>query len=372
MSKPCVLYLVTEPWYFANHRLDHARALIEAGFDVHVATRRGDRWDELVEAGCTVHELELGRGGGSLRGWASELVAVRSVVKSVAPDVVHAVALKPVAVTISLLAQLRRPALILSVNGLGISAASGDRRTAMIGAIIRLAGRAPRVQLLFQTTADQRAVTGGTDRGVVIPGVGVDVERFRPGDDRPSPPPVVVVYLGRAVKSKGLTDLARAVADHPVPGVELHLYCAMDDASPGALDDADLAELRATPGVFLHEPTRHPEDVLAHAHAAILPSRAGEGVSKFVLEALACGAPVVLSEQSGSCEAIVPGKTGLTFDVAESRSVTSALRELASWSDDRWREMCSAARAEAVANYSLNVILPRIVDLHRDVIGRRR
>ena len=47
VMRPSVLYLVTEPWYFANHRLDHARALMADGFEVHVATRFGDRWQEL-------------------------------------------------------------------------------------------------------------------------------------------------------------------------------------------------------------------------------------------------------------------------------------------------------------------------------------
>lgn len=365
-----VLYVVTEPWYFANHRLDHARALMDAGFDVHVATRRGDRWDELVDAGCTVHELDLGRGSGSVRGWIRELRAVRRVARAVEPDVVHAVALKPVAVTLSLLAAFRRPALVLSVNGLGISATSGDRRTQVIAAAIRAAGRLPRVELLFQTVADQRAVTGGTERGVVIPGVGVDVDRFRPLD-RPTTPPVVVVYLGRAVRSKGLTDLAQAVTEVHVPGVEIHLYCALDDTSPGALDQSELAMVRNAPGLFMHEPTRRPEEVLGRAHAAILPSRAGEGVSKFVLEALACGAPIVLSAQSGSGEAVVSGETGLAFDVTDPLSVTDALSELASWPEERWDAMRTAARADAVASYSLDVILPRIVELHRTVVGSR-
>ena len=79
----------------------------------------------------------------------------------------------------------------------------------VIRAVVRTACRVPRVHLLFQTKADQRAVVGDRNIGVVIPGVGVDTDRFRPGD-RPKPPPCVVVYLGRAVRSKGLLDLAVA------------------------------------------------------------------------------------------------------------------------------------------------------------------
>ncbi len=362
--KPRVLYLVTEPWYFANHRLDHARALIDAGFDVHVATRPGERFDEIADAGCTLHELDLGRGGGSLLDWARELRAVRRVVKVASPDVVHAVALKPVAVALPLLAKFRRPALILSVNGLGISATSSDRRSAVITNIIGLAGRAPRVELLFQTVADQRAVTGGTTRGVVIPGVGVDVDRFRPLE-RAARPPTEVVYLGRAVRSKGLTDLADALADSPVPGVDVHLYCSLDEMSPGALNEDELHLLQATPGLTLHKSTARPEEVLGRAHAAILPSRAGEGVSKFVLEALSCGAPVVLSAQSGSGEVVRSGASGLTYDAAVPQSLTSALRELSSWTATEYMSASEAARLTAVGSYSLETILPRIVDLHQ-------
>jgi glycosyltransferase involved in cell wall biosynthesis len=367
MSAPRVLYLVTEPWYFANHRLDHARALLADGFDVHVATRSGERWDELVAAGCVVHEIDLARGSGSVRGWLSELRAVRRLVRSVRPDVVHAVALKPVAVALSLLASWRRPALILSVNGLGITAADGGRRMVVIRTVIRVASRLPRVLLLFQTRADQRAVVGG-ERGVVIPGVGVDTDRFVPGD-RPVPPPTVVVYLGRAVASKGLLDLADALDVGPVPGVELHLYCAIDESSPGALSTEDVERLRRTPGMTLHEPTQEPQAVLGRAHAAILPSRAGEGVSKFVLEALACGAPVLLSAESGSGEVIEPGRTGLVFTAGDTDSIRGVLGELAEWSPERRAEMVAECRAAAEEQFALDVILPKIVDLHRSAAG---
>ena len=370
MTAPRVLYLVTEPWYFANHRLDHAEALLADGFDVHVATRRGERWDELVGAGCTVHEIDLARGSGSLLSWIDELRAVRRVVRRARPDVLHAVALKPVAVALSLLVMWRRPALILSVNGLGISAAEGGRRMAVIRTVIRAARRLPRVHLLFQTGADQRAVVGALDDGVVIPGVGVDVERFVPGE-RPVPPPVDIVYLGRAVASKGLIDLADACDTGELPGVELHLYCTLDFTSPGALNASDLERLQATPGITVHPPTREPEVVLGRAHAAILPSRAGEGVSKFVLEALACGTPVLLSAESGSGEVIEPGRTGLVFTAGDPTSIRAALTELAGWPTERRTEVGAACRTSAERDFALDVILPRIIELHRIAVGGR-
>lgn len=370
MTNPSVMYLVTEPWYFANHRLDHAKALLAAGFDVHVATRRGERWDELVAAGLVVHEVELARGSGSVAAWWAEMRAVRRLVREQRPDVVHAVALKPLAIALSLLPMWRRPSLILGVNGLGISATESGRRMKVIRWVIRAASRVPRVTLLFQTRADQRAL--GEAPGTVIPGVGVDADRFRPAE-RPVAPPTVVAYLGRAVASKGLTDLADACDLGGLDGVELHLYCANDPTSPGALTEADLDRLRRTPGITLHAPTSQPQEVLGRAHGAILPSRAGEGVSKFVLEALACGTPVLLSAESGSGEVITPGETGLVFTAADERSIRDVLHEFSEWSLQRWSSASAECRRVATARYSLDQILPQIVELHRAAAeGRRR
>jgi glycosyltransferase involved in cell wall biosynthesis len=364
-----VLYLVTEPWYFANHRLDHAKALLADGFEVHVATRRGDRWDELVAAGCTVHPIELARGAAGPAALWHEASAVRRLVRSVRPGVVHAVALKPVAVALSLLPMRARPALVLSVNGLGISAATGGRRLRVIRAVIAAVSRLRRVELLFQTESDRRAVLGSRSRGTVIPGVGVDIHRFAPPVVSPGDPPVRVVYLGRAVVSKGLLDLASALEGDPVPGLEVHLHCSLDETSPGALTVADRERLGRCPGMVLHPPTREPSAVLAGAHAAILPSRAGEGVSKFVLEALACGVPVLLSAESGSGEVIEPDVTGLVFRAGDPVSIRSALAAAAAWTPERRARMAAACRSAAERRYSLDVILPEIVALHRRAVG---
>lgn len=369
MMKPSVMYLVTEPWYFANHRLDHAKALLAAGFDVHVATRRGDRWDELVAAGLVMHEVDLERGAGSARTWWSEIRAVRRLVHAQQPDVVHAVALKPLAIALALLPMRRRPSLILGVNGLGISAAESGRRMKVIRSVIKAASRTRRVTLLFQTRADQRAL--GEARGVVIPGVGVDADRFRPAE-RPAAPPTVVVYLGRAVASKGLTDLADACDLGGLDGVEIHLYCADDSTSPGALTATEMQRLRDTPGITLHEPTSEPEAVLGRAHAAILPSRAGEGVSKFVLESLACGTPVLLSAESGSGEVITAGETGLVFAAADPRSIHDVLHEIGGWTTERWSVASDECRRVTTERYSLDQILPQIVELHRAAAAGRR
>jgi glycosyltransferase involved in cell wall biosynthesis len=369
MMTPTVLYVVSEPWYFVNHRLEHAQALLASGFRIEVATRRGDRFDEAAAAGCVMHEFDMARG---LAPWeaAREIVRLRRLVRVVRPQIVHAVALKPVALCLPLLAALRRPALVLSVNGMGLTAVDGSLALAAIRRVLRWAGRRRSVVLLFQTRADQRSVTGSTTEGVMIPGVGVDLRTFLP---RPKPPPspLRLVFLGRAVRSKGLIDLVDALSDERLVhgGVHVDLYCATDEGSPGALDAAEMARIRNCPLMTVRKPTSDPAAVLGGAHAAILPSQAGEGVSRFVLEALATGTPVLLSSESGSGEVIEPGRHGLVFSARNPRSIADTLVEFGSLGADERDQMGRAGRELAEKRYSSDVILPEVVALHRNLLA---
>ncbi len=365
-----VLYVVSEPWYFANHRLDHTRGLIAAGFDVHVATRSGDRFDEIADAGCSMHELAVDRGSSGVRSLLAEIRELRKIVRAQRPRIVHAVALKPVALAMTLVAIWRHPALILSVNGLGISAAESSRGLTAFRVALGLVGRLPRVELLFQTINDRRAVVADRATGTLIPGVGVDLDRFAPCTELDGPP-LRVAYLGRAVRSKGLTDLAEAAHDPRLAelGIEIHAYCAHDQSSPGSLTAAELDEVAAAPSLTVHAPTRDAAGLLARSHAAILPSRAGEGVSKFVLESFASATPILLSRESGSAEVVECGVNGITFTAGDPTAIADALVEFAEWSPAKRSEVATACRRLAEDRYGLDVIVPAIVELHERMLG---
>ncbi|GEM_PF-2207429 len=365
------MYVVSEPWYFVNHRLEHAKALLAAGFDVEVATRQGDRFEEAREAGCVMHEFDMTRSSAPTL-LAKEALKLRRLVRRTKPDVVHAVALKPVALSLGLFSLRRRPSLVLSVNGLGISAVDGSRSLSIIRRVLQFAGRRRAVELLFQTRADQRAVTRTTTGSTVIPGVGVNLDDFA-ATPKPPAEPLRIVYLGRAVRSKGLTDLAKALSDPRLQaaGLQVDAYCSIDDQSPGTLSPEEISVIEASPLMTLHSPTRDPSAVLATAHGAILPSRAGEGVSRFVLEALATATPVLLSSESGSGEVIQHGREGLTFEGKNPTSLADALLDFKELSDDERQLMGEAGRRLAVERYSSSVILPQIVELHRRLAAEK-
>ncbi|TRZ92011.1 MAG: glycosyltransferase family 1 protein, partial [Methanosarcinales archaeon] len=61
MSRPKLLYFITEDWYFCSHRLPIARAARDAGFEVLIATRVDQHKARIEEEGFKLIPIRLVR-----------------------------------------------------------------------------------------------------------------------------------------------------------------------------------------------------------------------------------------------------------------------------------------------------------------------
>ncbi len=95
-SRPKVLYLVTEDWYFCSHRLPVARAARDAGAEVVVATRVGEDAARIEAEGFRLVRLGWRRGGTNPLSELVSLGAVIGLYLRERPDLAHNVAMKPV------------------------------------------------------------------------------------------------------------------------------------------------------------------------------------------------------------------------------------------------------------------------------------
>jgi glycosyltransferase involved in cell wall biosynthesis len=89
----------------------------------------------------------------------------------------------------------------------------------------------------------------------------------------------------------------------------------------------------------------------------VLSSRS-EGLANVVLEAMACGTPIVSSRCGGAEEVIEDGRSGLLYDVGDIDGLARAL-EVILTQPARAAAIAAAAR-ERVAEFSADRILPRL------------
>lgn len=168
-------------------------------------------------------------------------------------------------------------------------------------------------------------VLGTLSNASVIPN-GVDPSTFHPSV-RPSPERPLVLYVGRLERVKGadrLPEIWHRTRPH-LPQAELHIV------GTGTLDGQLRHALRD--GAVVHhgnQPHSRVAELMASASVLVVPSRE-EGWPTVVLEAYACGTPVVAAIAGGMPEVVLDPELlvpqGASFAADFAQAVVAAVRQ---------------------------------------------
>jgi glycosyltransferase involved in cell wall biosynthesis len=159
--------------------------------------------------------------------------------------------------------------------------------------------------------------------------IGIDLTRFK-FSGRPLPErPRRILYCGRLVEKKGGEFLIKAFARlrAVIPDARLALIGDGPQARPFKL----LAEQLNVPVEFLgrlnsEAVKREIDDARVFCLPSVVAENGdAEGLGISILEAQACGVPVVTSARGGATEGIVDGVTGFAFPERDVEALTRAL-----------------------------------------------
>jgi glycosyltransferase involved in cell wall biosynthesis len=200
----------------------------------------------------------------------------------------------------------------------------------------------------------------------LIPGSGVDVQRLQP---MPEPDgPVTVAYVGRLLADKGLFSLMDAQEQLAAQQRPIHLLLAgeADPANPASIPADRLAEWRKRPGVEFLGQVADIRTVWSAAHIAVLPSRR-EGLPLSLLEAAACGRPMVATDVPGCREIARDGLNALLVPVDDPAALAEAIARLAADRDLR-AKFGAASRSLAETEFSSTRIGQETVMLYERLL----
>ncbi len=329
-----LLFIVNDAGYFLSHRLPIAEAAREAGWQVAVATAKGPAQEAIRAAGFTAHNLPLTRSGLRLDQELRSVIACWRLIRRLEPDLVHCVALKA-AVAGGLAARLAGvPAVVLSVAGLGHAFTDGGLGGRLVRQILRALMPllvSPRTRLIVQNREDLERLASRAAiraRAVLIPGAGVDLERFSPAPEPGSP--VTVLLASRMIWKKGVGEFVSAArALRQVDGSWRFLLAGdSDPGNPAAIERAQLEAWNRDGAVeWLGQRDDMPE-LLGACHVFCLPSYYGEGVPKSLIEAAACGRAAVTTDMPGCRDVVRDGENGFLVAPRDPAALAEALRQL--------------------------------------------
>lgn len=370
MTAPKLLFLVTEDWYFVSHRLPLAMVAQAAGYEVAVATRAGRQADVIRNAGIRLIPFAMSRRGGNP---FAEVMALWRLYRVEKPDLVHHVALKPVMFGALAAWMARVPAQVNAVAGLGWLFTSSSGVVRLVRPVLRwmlarLLNR-PHSLTIVQNPEDKSLLerSGLSARRLrLIRGAGVDVQVFFPV--MPPPEPVCIVLVSRMLWDKGVGEFVEAARRLTGAGVNARFLLVgdPDPANPASVPESTLRSWHGQHGVEWLGRRDDIPAVFQAAHIACLPSSYGEGLPKSLLEAAACGLPIVTTDAPGCREVVRDGVNGLLVPVHDAAALAAALGKLIGDAALR-RRMGEQSRLRAETKFGLATVIAQTLAVYREV-----
>lgn len=337
MSKPHIVFLIAEDWYFCLHWLPVAGAVRDAGYRVTVVTKVDQHADEIQTAGLTLAPFDLGRGRFNPATETARVFRLARLLRRLKPDLTHHIGIKAIATGSYAARQAGVGASINLFAGLGYLFASEQRRVRALRKVLRplLAGplkyRSSRVETLNQDDCDLLAADGWIDpeRTTVLPGSGIDLERFTP-----MPPPenavVTLAVVARMIRIKGIDLIVEAVRRVQAAGTPCRLLLVgkPDPANPSSYSVDDLQTWGSLPGIEWRGHVGDVRTIWLEADIAILASQGGEGVPVTLLESSACCRPAIATNTPGCRDIVLNNSTGLLVEPGNLLSLADAIQVL--------------------------------------------
>ncbi|MBW8312221.1 MAG: glycosyltransferase family 4 protein [Rhizobium sp.] len=369
-----VLFANTD-WYLYNFRRSLALALREAGHEVLLLSPDGPYGERLRALGLRWMPVALERRSLNPLREAGFVLSLARLLRRERPDVVHGFTLK-CAIYGSLAARLAGvPGRVNAVTGMGYVFTSNDLKARLlrpvVRALMRLALDGKRARLILQNPDDVAFFTTHRlvhpDRIRLVPGSGVDCERFHPGPPRPPGGPLRVLLPARLLWDKGLAEYVAAARQLKAEGRYIHFLLAgqPDPGNPASVPEATVRQ-------WVHEGVLewlgHVEDMptlFRDVDVVALPSYR-EGLPKGLIEAAASGCALVTTDVPGCREVVKDGVNGLRVPARDPVILGDALRRLSLDAPMRAR-LAAAARREAVERFDECIVLANTIGVYRSL-----
>ena len=377
-----LLFVVNETYFFMTHRLPVARAMVAAGWEVHVAAPDDHVWapddfsvKALKDAGFHYHSVPLSRRGRNPLQELGTLFALWQLIRRLKPDLIHLLTIKPVIYGGLVARATKVKGMVSTITGLGqifVGSGPGNAMLRMlISVLYRFALAHRNARTIIQNSHDGEVLerAGAVDRSRLrlIRGSGVDLEEFKPTTPPHGTP--LVILPARLIWEKGVGEFVNAAKLLKQRGGDVRLALVGDTraSNPRAVP---LDQIEAwVSGRIIEWWGRRTDmpDVLSQSAIVCLPSTYGEGVPKVLIEAAAAARPIIATDIPGCREIVRDGENGLLIPISDPQALADAILRLAS-NPEMCSRMGKRGREIAEAEFGEAHVVRRTLDVYDEVV----
>ncbi|MXP13325.1 glycosyltransferase [Altererythrobacter confluentis] len=328
-----ILVTVNQAWNIWNFRRAVIQALLEDGHRVTVLAPPDATVPNLERMGCAFIPLAMdSKGLNPLRDLAL-LRRMRAMFSAHRPDVILSYTIKN-NIYGALAARSLRIPFLPNVSGLGTAFLSQGLLRRVAEGLYRAAFAS--VPAVFFQNGEDRALfierrLVREDQARLLPGSGIDLERFAPADYPLADAPPVFLLIARLLRDKGVHEFVEAagLVKQIHPGARFQLLGAVDAQNRTAIDRVTVTAWEQSGAVEYLGTCDDVREHIAPANCVVLPSYR-EGAPRTLIEAAAMARPLIATDVPGCRSVVEDGVNGFLCEVRSGKSLAQAcLRFLA-------------------------------------------
>ena len=354
MLKKTVLFLVNHDVVIYNFRLELVERLIADGHEVHISSPYGERIDDLVKLGAIYHEIKIARHGTNPITDSVLIWNYIKLLKQVKPNIVFSYTIKP-NIYGGIACRLMNVPQVANVTGLGTAVENPGLTQKITLALYRFAFK--KIQrIFFQNTENRQFFIDHnlyTDKHGLLPGSGVNLERFAPLPYPDETDGIHFVFISRIMREKGIEQYLNAACHYlDNPKVTFHVCGFCEKEYQGKLE-----ELANKGVVIYHGMVRNVREILAKTHCTIHPSFYPEGISNVLLESCASARPIITTDRSGCREAVDDGVNGFIVKQRDSEDLIQKIEKFLALTHEQKMQLGLAGRTKVEKEFDRKIVV---------------
>lgn len=363
MKKLKIFFTANVLWDIYIFRYGVIKALIEDGHEVIVIAPKDERIDFEKELGIKHIPIEL-----SLRGINpfkdfKLYRKLKKIYKKEKPNIIFHYTIKP-NIYGTIAAKMAKIPNVAILTGLGYSFIEGGLISKIARIMYKFALRfSTEVWVLNEddkkTLLEKKIVNKEI---FILPGEGVDVEKFSPRDIIKARENKIFLMIARAFYDKGFReyiDGARKIKKK-YKDVEFWFLGALGGKNKNGVSEQEMKSLENEGVIKYWGHRKDVQNIIGECDCVVLPSYR-EGISKVLMEAASMEKPLIATDVVGCREIVQDGYNGYLVKIKDSDDLAEKIEKFINLSWEKQRELGINGRKKILKEFDEKII----IDIYR-------
>lgn len=373
-----ILFVVNELNFFLSHRLSIAKEASRKGYLVHLAieNKKLTKVEDEHLKDFQIHNYYVSRSNLNVIFEIYTFISLFLLIKRINPQLVHLITMKPIIYGGIINRILNIKSQVISVTGMGYIFINKQKlRIKILNFIVKnllkFAINHKNQKIIVQNNSDLNEflrVKKISDKNfILIPGSGVNLNLFNyvPENEKNN----LIIMVCRLLKDKGVYEFIEAEKKIRNKNIKARFWLVgnIDLSNPSSLTSKDIEKIKEDSKVKFLGFRKDISRLYKYSNIAVLTSYR-EGFPKSLIEASACGRPIITTDVPGCRDSIINNVTGILINKKNSQQLCDAI-ELLLKNDTLRKKMGYQARINAENKYNINDVISKHMEIYNNLIN---